>query len=568
MKSWLRLNGLIAFVVVVTLIAGAGLFLAGPVARSILQSTLTAMNGAKVDIAEVSINYSPLGMSLQKIEVTDPTSPMVNSIEIGKASFSLVFGDLLFRKVTIDEMSISGLKINTPRRKSGAIEKVEKEKPKETKTDTAADDALFALPSVDDVIKNASFKTDSVVNQVDADISAAQQRFEKIKTELDDKARWQAYEQRYKEISAAFKGNALEKLKALKDAKKLGADLKVEQQNLSNAQKTIKQDINAINSGIKQVKNTISEDKKNIKEKYTGGARVGNTVGLLFGPKAGEYTQMASQWYLRIKPYIKSKDKAELEKKYRSKGQYIRFKEYQPKPDFYLKKASIDAQLPTGSYSGEITNFSTDQSMTKKPAVLRLDGSAQKDRDRETFYAEYNAVKPDKAFTQIKYDLSKYQMKDFEISGDQKMPVSIQQAVLSIKASGMIKDGNVDANLAADFIDTHFSSGPGGISLKGMINDALKNIHKFDVQIAAKGNVGSMKFDLASNIDNQIGGAIKQAIKKQTDEFEQALEKKLQAKYADKLAGLNKKLDAINSYQAQLDAKQAELKAKLSNLKL
>ena len=95
----IRWPGLIAFILFFTLLIGGTLLFADTIVKSIIESTLTDMNEAKVDIASVQINYSPVSLSVNDIQITDPARPMVNSVQIGQARFAMSGGDLLLGKL-------------------------------------------------------------------------------------------------------------------------------------------------------------------------------------------------------------------------------------------------------------------------------------------------------------------------------------------------------------------------------------------------------------------------------------------------------------------------------------
>ena len=150
----MRWGGFITFIVIVaTFVAGALLFVE-PMTKSILESQLSELNKAKVDIEEVTINYSPFSIGITGIQVTDPEQPMTNMVDIGQAHFALSFAELFFKKVIINDMSLTGIRVGTPRSVSGKL--IQPIEPP-VKEEEAFNFPSFDLPDVSDILKKEPF---------------------------------------------------------------------------------------------------------------------------------------------------------------------------------------------------------------------------------------------------------------------------------------------------------------------------------------------------------------------------------------------------------------------------
>ena len=86
MKS-IRWGGLVGFLVITGLVVTIALLFAGGIIKSLMESSFSDMNGAKVDIEEVNISYSPLALEIVNIQVADPAQPMMNTAEIEQIKF-------------------------------------------------------------------------------------------------------------------------------------------------------------------------------------------------------------------------------------------------------------------------------------------------------------------------------------------------------------------------------------------------------------------------------------------------------------------------------------------------
>ena len=119
MKKWIRWQGLLVFVAVMAVVLVFWFLLVDKIVKSSIEKVGTAIVGAKVELNDADLSLIPLGIMLDTLKVTNPNEPMKNAIEFKKGVAAIDFGNLLMRKVIIDEMSLSGIQFNTDRKYSG-----------------------------------------------------------------------------------------------------------------------------------------------------------------------------------------------------------------------------------------------------------------------------------------------------------------------------------------------------------------------------------------------------------------------------------------------------------------
>jgi uncharacterized protein (TIGR03545 family) len=121
--KWIRWRGLAAFVVISIIVSIFWFLVIDRVIERYIEKTGTSIVGAKVELDHADLSLFPLGLTLIGLQVTDPSSPMRNAFEAGRIACLVDGVNLLLRKVTIDEMTVSGVRLNTPRKTSGEVEK-------------------------------------------------------------------------------------------------------------------------------------------------------------------------------------------------------------------------------------------------------------------------------------------------------------------------------------------------------------------------------------------------------------------------------------------------------------
>jgi len=572
--KFIRLPGLIAFIVLFGCIFGGAVFFAESLIENYAENALTEANGAKVDIDEVVLRWDPLTLKVINIEVTDKQRPMFNTAQIQQASFVLSVADLLLGKVNIDELSVTGIKLDTPRKTSGAIA-IDKKKAAEEKI-AAADAASFEMPDIElpdvkELLKTEPLKSETIFKTLDEDLGSTKTSWSDIKKDLEDKKRWDAYDARYKQIQKDFKGSFTQKLTAIKSAKELSEQLKGESTRFKTARDTIKADLDRIENEFREAKAAPGNDLKRIKDRFNlDNMTPENISQMLFGPQVTEYAVMAKQWYARIEPYLED-DAAESEavKHIRSEGVDVKFAEHDPKPDFFVRLAAIDIETPRGLFDGSVSDISSDQSINKKPMRFKLSGKGMNDRESEQIDGEFNYVDKNKGFSLFNYQIAKQQIRDFSISKSKKFALNMQSSLMDFKLSARLQDKRLKGNGRFEFnqVDFQTNKKSGGQSLSALLADSFAGIDKFNISTAFDGSLHDLNINLKSDIDDQLGDQLKLKFKDMKKQFENELKAEIDKKLQEPLAKIEAERQKLYAIKAEVKAKEKEYKDKLASLK-
>ena len=156
----IRWPGLIAFVAVVLVFAGVWFLVAGAVVKRVIERTGTAAVGAEVELEKAALSLFPLGLTLTRLQVTNPDQPMTNAVEVGRIGFTMDGPNLLRRKVIIEEMTLEGVRFGTPRTESGAVVRPRPE-PAVASQSTGEPVAMPSLkvPDVNEILKQEDLRS-------------------------------------------------------------------------------------------------------------------------------------------------------------------------------------------------------------------------------------------------------------------------------------------------------------------------------------------------------------------------------------------------------------------------
>lgn len=569
----IRWGGLGAFVVILIVLVGGVVLFAEPLLKSVLQSTLSGLNKAQVDIGEVEISYSPLEIKVINLKATDPDQPMFNMTDIAHVKVTLHAGDLFFSKLNIDDMSVSGVKFNTPRSRSGKIEDIITESSEEDANSTFSLPDI-SLPDIDDVLAKETLSSEKLIAALNTDLQNTQKNWQDISADINNQQRWDSYDARYNKILKDYKGNFKQKLEAAVEAKKLIKSLKSEVSGIKKAKSTFNTDLKRINKAFTAVKDSPSEDIKRIKEKYKlDQLDAGNITELLFGTKTAEWVRLAKKWVVQVQPYLEG-ESGEVEGQVqpeRGEGIDVTFKEYQPKPAFYIRKTSIDAQTERGRFSGLVSELSSDQTINKQPIKFKFSGVDLKHSDKEELSGQINYVDKTNGFSEFNYSVDKYHLDDYKISDSESLPLKIKNSLLDIKLNIGYQQAALKGKSRFDFNSVDFSLSETGAGTKkpfsDMLSSSLENVDAFYLNIDFKGSMDKPAFNISSDLDNRIGKQFKRNLNVRVKEFESGLKDKINIKIQQPLSELEDKRKQLDAVQSEIDSREAEINQKISALK-
>ncbi|MES0326653.1 MAG: TIGR03545 family protein [Gammaproteobacteria bacterium] len=562
MKS-IRWGGLITFVILFIIVIVAALF-TGTVLKPVLESAFTEMNGAKVDIDKINIAYSPFTLEIDNIQITDPSEPMINTAQIEQLRLVLSFGRMLMGQLVIDDASIVGVRIDTPRKESGEIVKSASQETSEAKVEEASFDIPgFDFPDIDELLAKEPLQSEVLLDKLEKDLAEIDKQWIKTKKGLPDSEKIDSYEKRSNKIKQDAKGNTSQKLVAIKDAKVLIEELKSDVALIKQAKAQFSGDIKHVNKSIREVKSAPSKDVEHIKGKYSlNGAGAENISRMLFGDEVATYLAMARKWYARIKPYLSSDEATAEVAVERSKGVDVKFKEQDPKPEFYVRVASITADLPRGQFEGVISDISSDQSINRKPMHLKLQGVAMVGKESEVLSAEFNYVDKANSFTKINYALTKSQIEQLTISQSSQLPLDIKAALMTSKVNARLQKGVLSGVAKTQFRQVDFESGN-----TSMFASAFEGVKAFDIDARFSGAIGDLSIQIDSDLDSQLGRQLKAQLVQKRQQFEEDLKARIDEKISEPMARIDAKKKELDDLKQRIDDSEKQLQKKLAALK-
>ena len=371
MKRWIRPQGIIVFLVLVLLIVILSFILSGTIVERSIEKAGTAVVGAKVDVGSARLSLSPLGLTINGLQVTNVRRPMENTVQVDRIAFNMDPGALLQRKLLVEEMSVEGMAFNTPRKTSGAVAKLAR-KSRQGEPDSGLKRMAKKIPSASEILAQEDLPSVERSSALKESSAAARKSVDDALTSLPGKAKVEGYQKRLDTLLAA---KGLTKAR-IEEAKALQKEIRAERDNVKAAEDKATSSISSLKAQLKEARGSVGEDVSMLMDKYAltpGG--MANITRTLFGDTAGVWADRGVQ-ALKLLSYLPSGSEKDPEKVKppRGKGVDVPLTDRFRLPDFWVKKAGLSLTVPAGVIAGEAVDISSDQVLLKKPATFKVSG--------------------------------------------------------------------------------------------------------------------------------------------------------------------------------------------------
>lgn len=561
-----RWSGLIAFVVVLTLIIVIGVLFLDNWVKSGLEAGGTRVHGAEVNVASVDLSLSPLGFEIRGVQVTDKENPERNLFELGTARLAMDLPKLFLGKISIDDLTVSGMSSGTERSEPGRIVPVDDTSDSgpgvaQRARDAAAsraDSVRAALPEPADAVNQALTQTRAATDQARATFESSRSEVGSALNNLPDDASIEQYDERIE----ALRGRSLNSLDAIRSTR---ADLEALQNQAVEDQLSVAAARQAANSAVSDSREALeaaleapAEDWAALREAYplnqASAVRAGR---LLLGDAIFDRYDQARKYYTQAAPWLRrlapSGGEQEEESPTRLDGRYVRFDTPNPTPNFLLRQGLISFEVDGWPWSLTMSQVTGQQRLTGEPVTLQLmRGDAGNEAMRIDAVLDRRQPTTIDSFDVIGRDLA-FSPRSLDLGG-----VNVDWAPGTVDMGGEVTvtgdqvDGRIELNFSGSVFE---AEGEGQIA--AALGDALEGITEFDIGIRVTGDVGAPELALTSDLDNQIQSALSAALRAEYNRWLEATKARLDAEVETLMAPLQARFDEIEA-QGEAVREQAD----------
>lgn len=564
MKKWLRWQGVIVFVVFSLTLSALSLFFIDSLIERIIEEVGTSIVGAKVELDHADLSFFYAGLTLTRLQVTNPDKPMTNAVEIDHAVFFFDGPKLLIRKLNIGEMTVKGVRLNTPRETSGEITGRASVIPAGLNESISEKFKLppLKVPDVREILEKEELESLKLVEAVRADIDAEKEKWQKRIKELPDKEKFKEYKKRLKGLMSMRTGGLGGILGGISEALAVKEGLSRDLKRIKTAKDDLDIGMKLFEKRIREAQSALQEDILRLKEKYSLSPNgLANMSKMLLGEKIGAWTQTAVLWYRRLEPFLeKARVKkiganTEVVKPLRGGGVDVRFKEREPTPDFFIRKARfLKIQTTIGTFMGEIRNVTSDQDILGIPLTVTLQGEKTKKIKLFKLKGTLDHIVPSKSKDSLNFNAQGYQVRDIALSDNKELPITLQEGLADLDLRATLSGEALSAKLTAGLTEAKFLFGGQGKSnpIAKAIISALSSVSKFNLEAEITGTLDNYDIKLKSNLDRVLKDAVNSLVKDQAAQLERRLTSEIAKRVALPLGELKHSFGGLKVIDADL----------------
>ena len=554
MAKWIRWWGLGVFVVVAAILVGVWMFLIDGWVKGVIEKAGTEAVGAKVELDSADLSLFPAGLTLMRLQVTDPKEPMTNAVEIANVTMGLDGLNLLRRKVIVKEMALEGVRLGTPRATSGATREVSLQE--EESAMFSIDLPSLEAPNVKNILEQEDLETIRLIERLKTDLKQEKETWESRLKELPGKAQLAEYKKRVKNLKKAKKGGLEGILGGVGEVQSLKQDIEQERASLKGAKKEFEDKVALLRTRFNQIKTAPQRDIQHLKAKYNLSPQgLANMSQTLLGSQVGSWVRQGVAWYERAKPFLEgaqalggSEAGPEVVKPLRGKGVDVHFKEAHPLPDFLIRVTKVSVNLDVGDLAGMVHNITIDQPTLGQPTTFAFSGEQLKGLKSVALEGALNHVVPADSKDQLTLQAKGYELTDLVLSKDDKWPVALTSGLGDIKMNAELNGQALTANGTGNLRALHLSAGKEGDTnpLTKALSSAVMDISQLSLQADVKGTLEQHDVTLSSDLDRILQNAAGKMVNELAAKFGAELQSAISAKIAKPMQDLKSNLSGFN----------------------
>ncbi len=556
--SAIRWSGLSAFIIICALLVAFSWLLLDTIIKWTLERTIGTLNGAEVNISQVEHHWSPLGLKITGIQVTDPAEPEFNRLVIGDVTGEINVEQLLLGRFHFENVVSSGIRVHQQRSAPGEVYQIPDKQDIQDWTKDGLAKLNLSMPNVDDIIARVDLQTPAAIERAKVTVAEQKAVLEDARDSLPTAEDLKAYEAELKKITEGEiktpqqLQERREQFNALKE--KFEADrarLKEVKEQASAAVDTLKADFEAVKSAPQQ----DLERAQQLMQLNSEG--LSEITAVLFGEQMRQWSQYILLAYEQLAPMLARSADETLVKPQRGEGIWFEFSDANEPPSFLIKKAKTEFAWGETVLDVDWANITHQHEQLGQPTTFMARA------DNSSLWQNLN-LNGELALTAEGIDAKQqWQVKGIQLNS---LKLSEQAEFVAILAAALL-DSEGEVSLRDNMFD-----GGGTVRLADMkveasaqnrwtevIANALRQLNRLDINADIQGALNAPEFSFNSDLDRQLGSALKAAALDAGRTELAGLQSKLQEQTGGFLGENQDVLESFSTLLGDADQRDAKL---------
>ena len=566
MKNIIRWPGLIAFFAISGAIAAIVVLFLDFWIKLAAQKGLEVATGAEVNISQVEHSFSPFGVQLIGVQLTDPKAPMTNQLEAAQISANIELSPLLLRKVIIDNLAITGVQFGTPRTTEGAVYRHSDNPDAPSVFEDLFPDKA-ELPSVDEVLARSPLKTTEAIEQTQAAYEQHKDVISEQYKNLPSQDKLAEYKQQIKALSETNYKDPAELLAAKEKFDQLKKEIQADKQLISEFKQSINEAKQDLAPKLAQLKAAPGQDYEQLKALVAGDAgAISDVTTMVFGEKAAQWAEYGLAAFDMVAPMLKNKEQQQQEA-LSTTGRWVSFDDTSGLPELWIKQATISLSWQQEEIISKWQDITYQHDILGKPTVFSVDSSASKLwqslKLKGDFWLKENGVD-----AQQNWQLAGLKLDNLELINQDKLSSTLLSGLLSSDGAIQVKQNTLDGDGVIKLAKLNMQA-QGSNKMTNIIAATLNDLSQLTIHTDVAGEIGDLDLSFSSDLNKQLGSALLSNVGKEEqaklDELKQKLDEKMQNALGTQDSQVSEWLDWEKLADGDLNSLEEMLNAKMRN---
>tara|TARA_Y100000589_G_scaffold72654_1_gene65521 strand:+ start:3630 stop:5333 length:1704 start_codon:yes stop_codon:yes gene_type:complete len=546
-----------------TLVLLSWLFL-DTILKFTFEQTLGRLNGAEVNVAEVSHQWSPVRLTLTGVQITDPNQPELNRVQAERISGDVSLSELILGRVLMEQLDVTGVRLAQKRESPGEVYvSINKDQVKSWASDGWSS-VKAKLPSTDEIVAQVGLQTEDVIATTKQKVKQQETEFKQARDQLPKKEKIEQYKQQIEQLTSGKVeglGDIAERKKQLDELKQ---QIRQDKEAVAQFKEELEQSIDTVKTQLSEVKAAPGNDIDRIRSFFqlneTG---IQNVTGLLLGEEAKKWSHYVLLAYEQIAPMLARADDSQTIEKARGMGENISFAEQDAAPELLIKKARTEILIAGTKVDVNWENI------TYQHDLLGQSTTYQARADNASLWRSFNlngelALLPSGIDAKQQWQLKGAQLSNIGLVNNSEIAASLISSVLDSDGSVRVKGNELDGSALVKLLDLKVDAS-GTSKITKAIANALGQLNRLDVNTEVGGSIVSPNLSLNSDLDDQLGQMLSQAALGEASEKLQSIKQDLMAKVNEQMGGEEAFLNQLGDWQGQSDSLDKQLEELLKS---
>lgn len=565
MNRFIRWQGTITFVVLITLTVLFFYFFADSLIKKALISSAESSFGAEVNITDVELTFSPLAFKVIELQVTDKDAPSQNLFSFGQAAVAVDVWQYLFGKIIIEKLEVSDLGFGEARAKPGKVYQEITDDESESLSEQAKamlPEVDMKLPDVKTLLNNSNLLTVKASEDLKKTYKEEQAKLNALKEKLPNKDRVNYYKEKVQTLSKVNVKTLDDITKISKEYEALKAEFKEDQALIKQAKEQVLSSKALLTKQTKALKGAPSKDWQAIEKKYQlESIDAEDFAHILFGEQARGYFQKAQWLYEHVSPFLEggSDTVTEDTTKVHAEGRFVFFKDDNPLPPFLIKQALLSMNVEQDSFIIEAKELTHQHWHRGEESIVDISSTSNGQFDVIT---SFQIDQAGKFVSDGNWAVKDRALSDTSLTDTKALTLAIDsaqmdgQGTFTVVGKNILSDSHISLN-GASF------KGEGSTKVTSLLVDTINSLENLTIDIELKGDIDNPDLSIGSSLNDALTGAFKKQVSSKVDEFKGKVNKGLN----EKLASALKLGDSQYNELIDLEALLTDTDKTLENLK-